>query len=130
VSAQPVQAWDGNPLRVPWRVGRKVGRTIYAAPFPDRPSEHDPLVGMMDTPELAEAAVRAHNDALEARGERHPWQLGCATCQHEAETTLARLRQGLEAAEGEAYLGALQGEPDPLAACHNVIRVCQEALRA
>jgi hypothetical protein len=43
---------------------------------------------------------------------------------------VARLRQGLEAAQGEAYLGALEDDPDPLAACHNVIRACQEALRA
>lgn len=121
--------WDGNPLRVPWRVGRKVGRTIYAKLFPES-SDHDPLIGMMDTPELAEFAVRAHNDALEAKNERHPWQLGCATCQHEAETKMERLRQGLETAQGEAYLGALAEEtPEPLEACHNVIRACQEALR-
>jgi hypothetical protein len=58
-------AWDGNPLNVPWRVGRSVGRTIYAYPFPDRPPcEHDPLLGIMDTPALADAAVRAHNDEV------------------------------------------------------------------
>lgn len=29
----------------PWRVGKRVGRTIYDA--------HDQLIGVMDTPELA-----------------------------------------------------------------------------
>lgn len=63
-----MKAWDGNPLRVPWRVGRKVGRTIYACPF-DPPSDSDPLIGLMDTPELAEYAVRAHNDEIDAKGD-------------------------------------------------------------
>ena len=36
-----------DALNLPWRVGRKVGRTIYA-----------------DTPELARAAVAAHNTQL------------------------------------------------------------------
>jgi hypothetical protein len=37
-----------------WRVGRKVGRTIY---------EGDTLVGVMDTPELAALVVEAVNAA-------------------------------------------------------------------
>jgi hypothetical protein len=48
---------------LPWRVGRKVGRTIYAV-VGDRASDHDLLIGVMDTRELAEAAVRAHNADL------------------------------------------------------------------
>lgn len=36
----------------PWRVGRSVGRTVYI---------NDKLVGMMDTPELAELAALAVN---------------------------------------------------------------------
>lgn len=47
-----------------WRVGRKVGRTIYAQ-LDDEPSDHDPLIGTMDTPELATAAVEAHNMMLD-----------------------------------------------------------------
>jgi hypothetical protein len=31
-----------------WRTGRKVGRTIYAQ-IGDQPSDHDPLLGLMDT---------------------------------------------------------------------------------
>lgn len=49
-----------------WRVGRKVGRTIYAVvnlADPDR----DPLIGVMDTPELAADAVYAHNHQLDVR---------------------------------------------------------------
>lgn len=48
--------------QVLWRVGRKVGRTIYAK-LGDRPSDSDPFIGTMDTRELAEEAVRAHNIA-------------------------------------------------------------------
>jgi hypothetical protein len=49
-----------DPSSLPWRTGRKVGRTIYAQPGPE-PSDDDPLIGVMDTPGLAKAAVRAHN---------------------------------------------------------------------
>ena len=37
----------------PWRVGRKVQRTIYDA--------DDVLIGLMDTPELARRVVEAVN---------------------------------------------------------------------
>ena len=46
-----------------WRVGRKVGRTIYAQ-MADAPRDDDPLIGVMDTPALARAAVDAHNSAM------------------------------------------------------------------
>lgn len=42
-----------------WRVGRKVGRTIY---------DGDTLIGVMDTPELAEKVVRAVNLFAEDTG--------------------------------------------------------------
>jgi len=42
--------------RKPWRVGRKVGRTIYDA--------DDNLIGMMDTRELAAEVVRCVNVSL------------------------------------------------------------------
>jgi hypothetical protein len=44
----------------PWRTGRKVGRTIYAQ-LGDVPSDDDPLIGVMDTPELAAIAVACRN---------------------------------------------------------------------
>lgn len=47
----------------PWRTGRKVSRTIYAV-IGDQPDDHDPLIGVMDTKTLAEAAVRAHNQEI------------------------------------------------------------------
>ena len=43
-----------------WRTGRKVGRTIYLQLGPE-PSDYDVLYGVMDTPELAAAAVRGLN---------------------------------------------------------------------
>lgn len=43
-----------------WRVGRKLGRTIYEA-VGSEPSDADVLIGMMDTVELAESVVRAFN---------------------------------------------------------------------
>ena len=52
-----------RPERKPWRVGRSVGRTIYAL-VEDEPTDHDLLIGVMDTRALAEAAVRAHNAEL------------------------------------------------------------------
>lgn len=48
-----------------WRVGRKVGRTIYA--YEGVPTDHDTLIGVMDTRELAESVVRDHNAARAAR---------------------------------------------------------------
>ncbi len=38
----------------PWRVGKRVGRTIYDA--------NDQLIGVMDTPELAAQVVAAVNE--------------------------------------------------------------------
>ena len=51
-----------RPEHNPWWVGA-VGRTIYAQ-LGDRPDEDDPLIGVMDTKALAQAAVQAHNDAV------------------------------------------------------------------
>lgn len=52
---------------LPWRVGRKVKRTVYAQLGPE-PDDHDPIIGLLDTKALAEAAVRAHNDELRRAG--------------------------------------------------------------
>lgn len=53
-------------LELRWRVGRKVGRTIYAQ-YNDEPSDSDVLIGVMDTRELAEAAVAAYNAQFDGR---------------------------------------------------------------
>ena len=58
--------WLGN---LPWRIGRSVGRTVYAQLGPD-PSDVDVLIGMMDSRELAHAAVYAHNMHLLVLAER------------------------------------------------------------
>jgi hypothetical protein len=46
-----------------WRVGSKVKRTIYAV-VPDLGHDQHPLLGLMDTPELASETVFAHNTLL------------------------------------------------------------------
>jgi hypothetical protein len=46
-----------------WRVGRSLGRTIYIQDGDDA-SKDDLLIGMMDTPELAELVVAAVNRYL------------------------------------------------------------------
>ena len=43
-----------------WRVGRKVGRTVYVQSGPE-PSDDDRLIGLMDTPDLARLVVEAVN---------------------------------------------------------------------
>lgn len=43
----------GETGDLPWRVGRKVGRTLYDA--------HDRLIGVMDTPSLALIVVAMVN---------------------------------------------------------------------
>lgn len=48
---------------VPWRVGRKVPRNIYAQ-LGAEPSDNDLDIGRMDTAALAEAVVAAHNLAV------------------------------------------------------------------
>jgi hypothetical protein len=47
-----------------WRTGRSLGRTIYARTGGEDDWKADTVIGMMDTPELAEAACAAHNEAL------------------------------------------------------------------
>lgn len=58
-SSDPMQA----PNWLPWRVGRKVGRTIYAQVGAEA-SDDDVLIGVMDTAALAAEAAHAHNSIL------------------------------------------------------------------
>lgn len=58
------ESQGGRYPRPVLRVGRKVGRTIYRQ-VGLRPSDADPLVGLMDTVELAAAVVAAVNAAWE-----------------------------------------------------------------
>jgi hypothetical protein len=50
----------------PWRQGRHEPRHLYAQ-IGAEPSDDDPIVGTLDTPEAAEEACEAHNEALERR---------------------------------------------------------------
>lgn len=43
-----------------WRTGRKVGRHLYLQHGP-QPSDDDPTIGTLDTPELARQAAEAVN---------------------------------------------------------------------
>jgi hypothetical protein len=52
-----------DPLSLPWRTGRHLGRTIYAMTGPG-PSDSDLVLGMMDSRELAAEACEAHNCLL------------------------------------------------------------------
>ena len=58
--------------RLPWRTGRRVGRTIYAR-YGDDDASTDVLIGVMDTPELAAEAVLAHNALLARSREDGRW---------------------------------------------------------
>lgn len=61
-------------LLAPWRTGGSIGRTIYAvvgAGGHEHAREDDAVVvGIMDTAQLAEAAVQGHNDWLRKHGPR------------------------------------------------------------
>jgi hypothetical protein len=50
----------GNLLDVKWRVGRTLGRTVYAM-VEGQASKDDVLLGWMETKELANAVVSLHN---------------------------------------------------------------------
>lgn len=54
---------DDVLLKVRWRVGRRVGRTLYAQISPS-PDDADILIGVLDTTELAKEAAAAHNTML------------------------------------------------------------------
>lgn len=53
-----------------WRTDLQLGRNIYALLSNDveMPSERDPLIGVMETSELAEDVVNTHNDAIKKYG--------------------------------------------------------------
>jgi ATP-dependent Clp protease ATP-binding subunit ClpA len=59
------------PQECRWRTGRRMGRTIHAQ-HGAKPSDSDPLIGIMDTPGLAQAACAAHNQAIFGQGRLVP----------------------------------------------------------
>jgi len=50
-------------LSLPWRVGTKNGRTLYAYAG-EWAAREDVMIGVMDTPELAAEVCAAHNERL------------------------------------------------------------------
>ena len=73
----------------PWRVGRKLGRTLYERKYTDQPSDDDRFLGIMDTREDAQRVV----DAVNAMGkavrplpapDSHaiPESARCTSCEH------------------------------------------------
>lgn len=56
-----------------WRTDLRRGRGIYALLSNDvtKPSEYDPLIGVMEASELAENVVDTHNRALTRFGRRY-----------------------------------------------------------
>jgi len=50
-------------LLLPWRIGRKLGRTLYAV-IGDEPADNDILLGLLDDELVAKLIVDTHNEAL------------------------------------------------------------------
>ena len=61
-----------RPAERLWRTDYRLGRNMYAllSNNIERPSPQDPLVGVMETSELAEMVVDTHNKAITKYG-RH-----------------------------------------------------------
>lgn len=55
-----------NPGERLWRTDYRLGRNIYAllSNDIDKPSSHDPMIGTMETSELAEIVVDTHNKVV------------------------------------------------------------------
>lgn len=58
VACQPEQTFGR-----PWRIGRSLGRTVYAQ-VGDEPSKRDIFLGIMETEALARAVVHEHNRTM------------------------------------------------------------------
>jgi hypothetical protein len=64
--SRPPEYADMPSRDLPWRVGRKLGRTIYVV-VNDEPSDQDVCLGMLDTSVLAQHIVDLHNAALASK---------------------------------------------------------------
>lgn len=88
-----------------WRTDTGRGRSIYALISNDimRPSEDDPLVGIMESSAVAEDIVNTHNGVLSLYGRRYP-------------QVLAEAERAPADPKGELYLKLGRGEHDHLLA--------------
>ena len=61
-----------NPGDRLWRTDFRLGRSVYALLSNDveKPHTHDPLVGVMESSDLAQNVVDTHNNAIKKYG-RH-----------------------------------------------------------
>ena len=57
---------DFDPVETKWRTGRKNHRIIYAQ-LKDVPDDLDPMIGVMDSIQLARETISTHNARLEGR---------------------------------------------------------------
>jgi hypothetical protein len=67
-----------NPGERLWRTDFRLGRNVYALLSNDvnRPSADDPLIGVMETSDLAETVVNLHNLALTKFGPKYLKRMG------------------------------------------------------
>lgn len=70
-----------NPSDRLWRSDYNLGRNIYALLSNDEklPSRDDPLIGTMETSELAEIVVATHNLVTKKYGRHYPKALALET---------------------------------------------------
>ena len=57
---------DGDIVLMRWRIGRKIGKNIYAM-VGDEPSDEDIDIGRMDNESIAAIAVLNHNESIDSR---------------------------------------------------------------
>lgn len=69
MESMPLVSDPGSRL---WRTDYKIGRNIYVLLSNDvtKPAQQDPLIGAMETTELAEIVVDTHNRVVQKYG-RH-----------------------------------------------------------
>ena len=56
-----------NPIDVSWRQGRRNPQVIHAMLVKELPQDADPIIGMLNSTQLAKEAVDSHNAQLERR---------------------------------------------------------------
>lgn len=67
-------------MSAPWRVGRKLGRTLYQRTYTDAPSDDDRFLGIMDTREDAARVTQAVNTFVQAPAWSVTGRITCECC--------------------------------------------------
>lgn len=77
-----------------WRVGRKVGRTIYLQKEDDQPSDEDNIVGLLDNEYLARLACESVNEVTELmRFLNHELNIGVPPGQSATDVAIRIMRE-------------------------------------